>query len=72
MSNPLHYVITLQWSDARGINNCGTYSDVISPDGRTRMQLYLDILNHAAREYGAPPDRSSVLFFSLEPNEIAA
>ncbi|WP_280412635.1 tautomerase family protein [Nocardia asiatica] len=66
-----HYVITVQWSASNGLN-VATNSGLIPADGRTRAQMYDDIFASATRHLGAPPAYTSVLFFSLEPNQVQA
>jgi hypothetical protein len=68
--NEMHYLITVQWTAANGGQNVATHSDVISVAGRTRRQLYEAIFAHVTGQQGAPPQRTSVEFFSLEPNTI--
>jgi hypothetical protein len=65
----LHYLITVQWTAPSGGLNVTTNSGVIPADGRTRAQMYDAIFAQMAAQQGAPPQRTSVLFFSLEPNE---
>ncbi|MFE5290429.1 hypothetical protein ACFRAQ_36245 [Nocardia sp. NPDC056611] len=66
----LHYIITVQWSTSQ--NNTSTMSGVVPVNGRTREQLYAYIFGQVNTQNGAPPARTSVLFFSLEPNNLAA
>ncbi|WP_280195940.1 hypothetical protein [Nocardia farcinica] len=64
----LHYVITVQFNASNGMN-VATSRGVIPRDGRTRAQLFEDIFADAIKQCGAPPVYTSVMFFSLEPNQ---
>ncbi|MFE2994187.1 hypothetical protein ACFXG4_04135 [Nocardia sp. NPDC059246] len=64
-----HYLITLQWTAPNGSTNVYTETG-ITPGGRTREQMYLTIFNRVTAQHGAPPARTSILFFSLEPNNL--
>lgn len=73
----LHWIITLQFTNGRGVTtwtNDGTH--VLRP-GETRAEVYGQVFREsvsaASRQFpwarnGAAP----VLFFSLEPNDLAA
>ncbi len=65
-----HWLLTMQWTAPNGSLNVWTEAGVIGADGRTRAQLLEFLLTQAASRHGAPPARTSLLFFSLEPNEL--
>ncbi|MFE3281266.1 hypothetical protein [Nocardia sp. NPDC059239] len=65
----MRYIITLQWFGSNGMN-VATMSDVVPVNGRTREQLYNHIFGKVTTQHGAPPARTSVLLFSLEPDQI--
>lgn len=65
------FVITLQWVSPNGSNNVHTHTDAIAIAGRTRQQVFVDIFQRVARDVGAPLNRTTVLFFSLEPNRLS-
>lgn len=74
----LHFVITVQWATANRGVACATTHGTIQPEkGVDRQQLFLDIVNHAAKLNGLPPGTDglppgvTVLFFSLEPNQLS-
>ncbi|MGV9666949.1 hypothetical protein [Nocardia niigatensis] len=67
--NQMHYIITVQYTAANGLN-VSTMSGVMAVNGRTREQLYADIYGKVTSHHGAPPARTSVLFFDLAPDKI--
>lgn len=70
VTTEFHYIITLQWTAPNGANNIYTESG-IAPGERTREQTYITIFNRVTAQHGAPLARTSVLFFSLAPNDMA-
>lgn len=66
----LHYLITINWVASNGSLNTSTNDGVIPANGRTRAQLYAAIYAQVTAQQGAPPQRTSVTFFSLEPNTV--
>jgi hypothetical protein len=66
----MHYVLTLQWSAPSG-QIIVTFTGTTPADGRTRQQMYEALFADATNQVGTPRVRTSVLFFCLEPNEVA-
>ncbi|MFJ6566669.1 hypothetical protein ACIQNU_04565 [Streptomyces sp. NPDC091292] len=65
-----HWLVTLQWTDARGITKAQTGAGTITAgEGATRQGLTLDVLKYAREQVGALAD-AAVLCFVLEPNAL--
>jgi hypothetical protein len=64
-----HWVITLSWNiGATACQQTGTGTSPLA--GTSRAGAYEQIYAHACRGMGAPPASTTVLFFSLEPDEL--
>lgn len=71
MSNQqFHFIITAQWTGPTGANNVATESGAAIANGRTRGQVFNWIFDQLCAQHGAPRARTSILFFSLEPDDI--
>lgn len=71
MSRDYHWIITLQHQAPDGRIGTANGSGIITAgEGQTRESLYRQIVQHACDQAGIAPARCSVLFFSLEPNEL--
>ena len=66
-----YFVITLQASLPRGYANYYTDGTVHIGRGTTRREVFHDIYEAARLSMQPVPDEAIVLFFSLEPNELA-
>lgn len=64
------WVITLSWNTARGACQ-GTFANAYTPaDGETRQQAFQRVLADAVQTAGANADSTTVLHFSMEPNQL--
>lgn len=69
---PYHFVITLQWSSAPRAMSVNTYAAVVTVrPGMLRSDVFRRVLALACEALGAPAG-ASVLFFSLEPEQMTA
>lgn len=64
-----HYIITIQYSGPNSLE-VATMSGTVAAKGRTREQLYMWVFDQAISQTGAPPARSSISYFSLEPDNL--
>jgi hypothetical protein len=69
---PYHFVITLQWSSAPRALSVSTYAAAVTVrPGMKRSEVFGQVLDLARKALGATPG-ASVLFFSLEPEQMTA
>jgi hypothetical protein len=65
-----HFIMTVTHPAHNGLNTA-SYSGVYAPtSGETRADIYTKILGSLSKQIRV--DRPSVVFFSLEPNELSA
>lgn len=66
-----HYLITVQASKRSGGTMCGTTDDIVDASpGQSRQEVFYEIFQKMCRKLGVHPGDASVLFFSLEPNDL--
>lgn len=67
-----HYVVTLRWTGPNHQTMTASYADTISvAPGSKRYDTYIRVFDKAKHALDVP-DRCAIVFFSLEPNELAA
>ncbi|WP_043654568.1 hypothetical protein [Nocardia thailandica] len=66
-----YFMITLTWPTPLGVQFSERRGTVKLRVGQSRQNAVEDVIRWIAEQVGAPEDHV-VLFFSLEPNELAA
>lgn len=64
-----HFAVTLQGTVNGDLGTVTADGPYVAEAGMTRAQAYTEIVQHVVQHHRL--DQVSVLFFSLEPNELA-
>lgn len=66
-----HYVLTVQWTNrSRGTTTQSTQGTFTPSPGTTRESVLRTLLDEVMGDEAPSDDRFSIVFWSLEPNEL--